>query len=69
MDERINRVFAQLLLLLVIPTNKGMSDRVDRKCDAVLHSYLSHELGHVRLHSTFLDGEGLPNFSIGTSGD
>src|SRR4051794_18649252 len=57
------------LLLLIIPADEGMGDRVDRKCDAVLHAYFSHELGHMGLYRALLDRERLPNFPVGASGD
>jgi hypothetical protein len=35
--------------------NQGLSDGVNRKCDAVRHSYLTHQFGHVRLDRAFFN--------------
>ena len=46
-----------------------MRDSMNRECDPVLYSNLSHQLRYVGLYRTFFDAQGRADFLVGTAGN
>ena len=46
-----------------------MSDRVHRKCDAVLNTDLAHKFCDMRFHGTLFDAQSGSDFLVGAAGD